>query len=411
MYKDKKTNISSLLKPVSHLPEVLGNPRERQEVLDQIYADPAACFQFQSFTKEQQNALVEFCMGNRSLKITYDPFFKHIFNHDKHPERLDRLLSAIMGQRVRVKSVLQREGDPLAAEASLVIMDILVELEDGTLTSVEMQKQGYAFPTERAYCYGADLLIRQYDRARNILKKQFNYKSLKPVYVIILMENSPALFRDYPTHYIHRSKTILDSGIEMENLINYIYIPLDIFLKIPHNRLTELEAWLYFLGSDNPVDIQRIIVKYPFFAELYRDIIYFRHNPKELIYMYSEALAIMDKNTIDFMIDEMRERVEIEIRKEMEEKVQSEIREELQEKIQSEIREELQSEVRKELQSEIREELQSEVRKELQSEIREELQSEVRKELQSEIAEKDLEIQRLKAALAAQKSIATLEKN
>ncbi len=254
--------------------------------------------------------MIEFCMGNRSLQITYDPFFKHIFSHDRHPERLDMLLSAIMGQPVKVKKVLQREGDRMVAEGSLVIMDILVELMDGTLTNVEMQRQGYEFPAERAYCYGADLLIRQYDRARNMLKEQFSYKNLKPVYVIVLMENSPALFRNHPAHYIHRSKTTLDSGIEIENLINYIYIPLDIFVKMPHNEIRELEAWLYFLGSDNPVHIQEIITKYPFFAELYRDIIYFRYHPKELMFMYSEALAIMDKNTVNLMIDTMRETIE-----------------------------------------------------------------------------------------------------
>lgn len=91
--------------------------------------------------------------------------------------------------------------------------------------------------------------------------------------------------------------------------MNFIYIPLDIFLKMPHNELTELEAWLYFLGSDSPKHIQRITEKYPFFQELYRDIIDFQYHPKELIRMYSETLMIADRNTIDLMIDELRQAV------------------------------------------------------------------------------------------------------
>ena len=129
---------------------------------------------------------------------------------------------------------------------------------------------------------------------------------MKPVYVIVLMEQSPAIFHTNPGTYLHRSESRLDSGIKIPNLLIFIYIPLDFFLKIPHNELTELEAWLYFLSSDNPLHIQRIIEKYPFFRELYQDIIEFRYHPKELISMFSESLLIADRNTVKLMIDELR---------------------------------------------------------------------------------------------------------
>lgn len=108
--------------------------------------------------------------------------------------------------------------------------------------------------------------------------------------------------------------------------MNFIYIPLDIFRAMPHNKLKELDAWLYFLGSDDPKDMQRIVQKYPFFQELYQDIIRFRYQPKEVISMYSEALAIMDKNTVEYMIDEMRAEMRAEIRAEMRAEMQAEIR-------------------------------------------------------------------------------------
>ena len=98
----------------------------------------------------------------------------------------------------------------------------------------------------------------------------------------------------------------VSSGIKIPNLSNFIYIALDYFLKIPHNELTELEAWLYFLSSDNPLHVQSIIEKHPFFRELYKDIIEFRYHPKELISMFSESLLIADRNTVKLMIDELR---------------------------------------------------------------------------------------------------------
>lgn len=153
--------------------------------------------------------------------------------------------------------------------------------------------------------------MRQYDRTRASLGDKFNYRNMHPVYIIIFMENSPSIFSQYPDTYLHRSEFKLNSGIAMENLINFIYIPLDIFSKIPHNELTELDAWLYFLSSDNPAHVQRIIEKYPFFQKLYQDIINFRYHPKELITMYSESLQIADRNTIKLMIDEMRDQMTV----------------------------------------------------------------------------------------------------
>lgn len=304
----RSMNTSSMIfTPAKSLPEVFGQPRIRLDVLHQIYDEPETRRKFEQLSPLEQEALLEFCMGNRSLKITYDPFFRHIFNPDKHPERLDMFLSAILGQPVKVKGILPREGVRLTAEASLMIMDVLVELAGGTLVNVEMQKVGYHFPIARTFCYGADLLVRQYDRIRAALGDNFTYRNMRPVYVIVLMETSPSVFHLHPDTFLHHSEFRLDSGINIENLMNFIYIPLDIFLKMPHNELTELEAWLYFLSSDNPLHIQQLVEKYPFFKELYQDIIDFRYHPKELITMFSESLLIADRNTINLMIDELRQ--------------------------------------------------------------------------------------------------------
>ena len=186
-------------------------------------------------------------------------------------------------------------------------MDVLVELADGSMVNVEMQRIGYHFPIERTFCYGADMLVRQYDRIRANQEKDFAYDDMKPVFVIVLMEKSPAFFRKQPGTYLYRSEFRLNNDTEIPNLLNFVYIALDYFLEMPHNELTELEAWLYFLSSDNPLHIRRIIEKYPFFRELYQDIIDFRKDPKELIRMFSESLSIADKNTIKLMVDELRD--------------------------------------------------------------------------------------------------------
>ena len=181
-----------------------------------------------------------------------------------------------------------------------------MELEDGSYVNVEIQKFGYYFPMQQSFCYGADMLVCQYAKLKEDLGDRFTYRRMRPVYVIVLMENSPKESSAFPGDYMHRSIFQFDTGLELGNLMNLIYIPLDIFRNMPHNEIGELEAWLYFLGSDEPKDINRIIDKYPFFEELYQEIVYFRYHPKELVGMYSEALEILDRNTVEFMLDDMK---------------------------------------------------------------------------------------------------------
>ncbi|GFI50860.1 hypothetical protein IMSAGC020_02070 [Lachnospiraceae bacterium] len=70
-----------------------------------------------------------------------------------------------------------------------------------------------------------------------------------------------------------------------------------------------MEAWLYFIGSDRPEHICKVIQSFPKFEEIYRDIEYFRYHPKEAVGMFSEALRIMDENTVKYMIDEQAQTI------------------------------------------------------------------------------------------------------
>ena len=83
------------------------------------------------------------------------------------------------------------------------------------------------------------------------------------------------------------------------------YISLDTFHSMGQNISTELDAWLTFFSCTDAEHIVRLVQKYPKFLEYYKDIAVFRTKPKELIYMFSEALEILDRNTANYMIDEM----------------------------------------------------------------------------------------------------------
>ena len=94
-----------------------------------------------------------------------------------------------------------------------------------------------------------------------------------------MVENSSSEFHKIPDQYIHRSSQKFDTGLELNLLQEYIFIALDIFKEITHNIDKELDAWLYFLSTDEPEDIKRVIETYPAFLELYKEIAAFQREP------------------------------------------------------------------------------------------------------------------------------------
>ena len=136
----------------------------------------------------------------------------------------------------------------IADEVSLVITDIVVELEDHSIANIEIQKVGYLFPGQRCACYSADMLLRQYKRVRSE-KKKFKYSDIKDVYTIVIYEKSPEQFKKFPEDYLHTFYYISDTGLEMNLLQKFYFVPLDIFQKNLQNKgiKSKLYAWLTFL--------------------------------------------------------------------------------------------------------------------------------------------------------------------
>ncbi|MCR5404814.1 MAG: PD-(D/E)XK nuclease family transposase [Butyrivibrio sp.] len=286
--------------------------RDRQAILSDIMSSASMSATFNSWSMDRQSLFLDICSGARGVKMLYDSFFKEILNPEQTPNRLSSLLSELLGRKVTVKNVLPNDSERLADEMSLVITDIVVELEDRTIANVEIQKIGYAFPGERASCYSADLLLRQYKRVRDERKKSFSYKDLAPVYTIVFMENSPHIFYQFPDVYVHYISETSNTGIELNLLQNFIFIPVDIFISRPHNEIinNKLDAWLTFLGCDDPERIIQLITAYPEFKPMYSHLYDLCRNIEGVMDMFSKELTIMDRNTVRYMIDDLQEQLD-----------------------------------------------------------------------------------------------------
>ena len=127
--------------------------RTRNEVMDIINGKSRLKSTFYSWNEVAREEFLDFCTGQRGIKVLYDSFFKEIFNPEYSPERLNALLSVILGTEARIIKVLPVDTTRMGDETSLVTMDIVVELADKSIVNIEMQKIGYFFPGERSACY------------------------------------------------------------------------------------------------------------------------------------------------------------------------------------------------------------------------------------------------------------------
>lgn len=287
--------------------------RDREEVIRDICTQEKLLAIFEEWSEEQQELFLDYCTGVRGVKMLYDQYFKITMNPETSPERLEDILSLILQEKVQILQILPNESTRIAAEKSLLVLDIVVQLENGSIANVEVQKIGYAFPGQRSACYSADLLMRQYKRVKAKKKKQFRYSDIKKVYTIIFFETSTGDFHDFQNIYLHRSKQIVDTGLQIELLQEYIFIALDIFKKKLHNRGIDkenrLEAWLTFLSEDDPEWILNLIETYPEFKDLYQEVYDVCRNTEDIMGLFSEELLELDKNTVEYMIDEMQNEI------------------------------------------------------------------------------------------------------
>lgn len=297
--------------------------RSREEVMAEIEHKPVLQNMFYGWTEERQEEFLDFCTGVKGVKILYDFMSKEILNPETTPERVEELLSLLLKQKIKILEVLPNDNTRIADESSLVIKDMVVELEDHSIVNLEIQKIGYKFPGERGACYSADLLLRQYKRVRSRRKNKFSYKDIKDVYTIVLFEQSPKEFHDFPDIYLHYFEQTSDTGLELNLLQKYLFVSLDMFREIQHNKGINIEgrreAWLAFLSMDEPEAVIQVVEKYPDFRALYEQMYMVCRNIEEVMGMFSEELRELDRNTVQLMIDEMQEELN-QARKELEKK-------------------------------------------------------------------------------------------
>ena len=89
-------------------------------------------------------------------------------------------------------------------------------------------------------------------------------------------------------------------------------ISLDVFSenKYPLDKNNRVTAWLSLLATRNVDDLTEILAVYPWLEAIYQDMASYFHKPEEVLTMFSDALKILDNNTVQYMIDEMQNTID-----------------------------------------------------------------------------------------------------
>ncbi|MDD3415292.1 MAG: hypothetical protein PHY47_14995 [Lachnospiraceae bacterium] len=129
---------------------------------------------------------------------------------------------------------------------------------------------------------------------------------------IVLFEKSTSEFKQCKSHFIHHGRVIFDTELPLQIPQEYILIPLDIYKENMQNKpiKSRQEAWLSFLTFDEPERIIEIIQKYPDFKEMYDEIFWICQNTERVMEMFSKELLEMDRNTVQYMIEEQQAEIE-----------------------------------------------------------------------------------------------------
>lgn len=287
--------------------------KTEEEVVCGLKKEPIAYRTYFGWNEELRERFLSFCMGKKTLPVLYDTVFKRLLNPDTHPERLEDCISCLLKQKVTIEAVLPME-DILMDGQSTMVMDVLVRLTDGSLVLVEIQKIPYYFPAERASCYSADLLLRQYSRVKSEKGKAFSYKDLQKVYTIVFYEQSIEEFKEHGDSFVHHAKMVCDTGLELNFLQEFYLVALDVFRKSEYAKSREpkerLAGWLSFFCTETVEEAEALCAIYPWLSEIYVEMAEYGRKPEELMTMFSEMLREMDRNTIRYMVDDMKEQIE-----------------------------------------------------------------------------------------------------
>jgi len=194
----------------------------------------------------------------RFANLTYDSGFKIVFGtQGKSEELLMAMLNRLLGLKIVSLRYLPNERLGQTEKDSESFFDVYCEDATGRSFLIEMQMWSQHYFHKRAVYYSS-LSVQDQARAERKYQKEilgrrhWNYY-FAPVYVVCflnfpnsMVDSKEGGFNRYISHYVYRS---LDTGRELGDETNLVFIDLDKFRKGFSECCDLCEQWLYSIRN------------------------------------------------------------------------------------------------------------------------------------------------------------------
>ncbi len=251
--------------------------------------DPEVKAAFNKLSEQGQEEMLAISDERRVPNLLSDTIFKAIFDPDVKDSLLSDFISCILGRKVKVLHSLKNEGLRHSSYSKGIVLDIVVQFEDGSIANVEIQRSGIKLSPKRAACYSADLVTRQYAITQGQAKSEIDYDIIQPVYTIIIFEKSPRAFKK-TKKYKHFFQQKSDTGVDLELLQYYAYICLDVFKEEKPRIGEKIDTWLEFLTIQDTDKMETFLKKNKSFQTVYDRVILMSKDREELLNMITDML-------------------------------------------------------------------------------------------------------------------------
>ena len=192
--------------------------------------------------------------------ISFDWALKRLLRDKANFGVLEGFLTTLLNQQIKIKELLESEGNKDRDDAKYNRVDILAENQDGELLLIEVQGESeYAY--FQRILFGASKLVTEY------IESGDNYSKVKKVYSINIVYFDLGQGKDYVYHGktefrgIHYHDVLQLNTFQKQKFnvkeVSELYPEYYILKVNDFNRWSKvpLEQWLYFLStSDIPDD-------------------------------------------------------------------------------------------------------------------------------------------------------------
>ena len=250
--------------------------------------------------------LLDIIDQKRLAPLTSDTIAKKNLSPDLYPERFDFLMQRIMNDDTLCSNGSATNEPPVdTLESKKIITDIPSWLKDGRFANIEMQQIAQKCIFNRMDIYSSRILMLQYSASKEQAKGDINYNNLPGVVMIVLMKESPDIFKSHPgNRYIHRIKdAVTDTGLKFPMLRNIAFVQLDKaleqFINCTYNEDEDIEllAMLALIADINNTTVQEKIKDNPFLVDLFTDVTKCSTDREVQLMLFDEDLEIMTMNS------------------------------------------------------------------------------------------------------------------